>query len=165
MGDYVDSGFYAGLIFHRVIDDFMIQGGGYDETMSQKSTNAAIKNEASVGLSNTKGTIAMARTSDPDSATDQFFINTVDNTFLDYSSRSAGYAAFGEVVDGLDVVMSISEVKTGTYKSFSDVPKSPVLIESVSRTTCPASSSTTEAKASKKLRASHSSSAPKPMPK
>eukprot|EP00619_Florenciella_sp_RCC1007_P012089 CAMPEP_0205903550 /NCGR_PEP_ID=MMETSP1325-20131115/170_1 /ASSEMBLY_ACC=CAM_ASM_000708 /TAXON_ID=236786 /ORGANISM="Florenciella sp., Strain RCC1007" /LENGTH=208 /DNA_ID=CAMNT_0053269213 /DNA_START=26 /DNA_END=652 /DNA_ORIENTATION=- len=142
--DYVDSDFYDGLIFHRVIENFMIQGGGYTSDLTEKKTNSPIKNEASVGLSNTYGTISMARTSDPDSATDQFFINTVDNVFLDYSASSAGYAAFGTVIDGMDLVVAISEVKTHTTKGFSDVPKTDVVIESVKRTSC------TDAASSKK---------------
>jgi cyclophilin family peptidyl-prolyl cis-trans isomerase len=113
--DYVDAGFYDGLVFHRVIKGFMIQGGGFDEKLSQKTPKGMIKNEAKNGLKNTKGTLAMARTSDPDSATSQFFVNTVDNPFLDHTSddpRGMGYCVFGKVVAGMDVIEKIENVKT-----------------------------------------------------
>lgn len=112
---YVDAGFYKGTVFHRVISDFMIQGGGFTEDLKQKATKAAIKNEADNGLKNKRGTLAMARTSVVDSATSQFFINTVDNSFLDHrgkDARSYGYAVFAEIVDGMDVVDKIRNVKT-----------------------------------------------------
>ena len=111
---YVDSGFYDNLIFHRVIKGFMIQGGGFDVNGMQKKTDAPIKLESNNGLSNEKYTIAMARTNIPDSATSQFFINTADNTFLDYSVQSQGYAVFGKVVEGQDVVDSIENARTAS---------------------------------------------------
>jgi len=128
---YVRDGFYDGTIFHRVIGNFMIQGGGFDENMQQKHTNSPIKNEADNGLSNIKGTIAMARTSDPHSATAQFFINVTDNTFLDFTAPNAqgfGYAVFGEVIDGMDVVEKIKAVKTGNKNGHGDVPLENVVI-------------------------------------
>ena len=122
---YVDSGFYKGTIFHRVINGFMIQGGGFTPDMQQKPTRAPIKNEAANGLKNTRGTLAMARTSDPHSATAQFFINVVDNAFLDFRSpdpRGIGYCVFGKVVGGLDVVDAIKGVATGNRGMLQDVP-------------------------------------------
>jgi peptidyl-prolyl cis-trans isomerase A (cyclophilin A)/peptidyl-prolyl cis-trans isomerase B (cyclophilin B) len=131
---YVDDKFYDGLIFHRVIPGFMIQGGGMDKNLEQRKTRAPIKNEASNGVKNTVGTLSMARTMDPNSATAQFFINTVDNKSLDYNERSAGYAVFGKVTEGMDVVNKISAVKTGTPKPMmSDVPETAVTIESIRR--------------------------------
>jgi len=132
---YVSEGFYNNLIFHRVIKDFMIQGGGLDSEMRQKDTKTPIKNEARRGLNNDRGTIAMARTNVIDSATAQFFINVVNNDFLNHSdntSRGFGYAVFGEVINGMDVVDSIARVKTGTYNGFGDVPKEPIIIKTVS---------------------------------
>ena len=127
---YVDDGFYDGTIFHRVIPDFMIQGGGFEPGMKQKKVKAPIKNESGNGLSNTRGTIAMARTSDMDSATAQFYINTVDNTaHLD----KAKYCVFGKVTSGLDVVDKIRAVKTGKSGSNGDVPTSDVMITSIKR--------------------------------
>ncbi|OOF37121.1 peptidylprolyl isomerase [Rodentibacter genomosp. 1] len=137
---YCKNGFYDNTIFHRVIDGFMIQGGGMESGMKEKNTNAPIQNEASNGLSNKRGTIAMARTSDPHSATAQFFINVADNTFLDYRSKEMfgktvvqewGYAVFGEVVEGMDVVDKIKGVKTGNKGFHQDVPKDDVVINSV----------------------------------
>ena len=131
---YVKDGHYDGTIFHRVIAGFMIQGGGFDTDMRQKSTQAPIKNEADNGLKNDDGTIAMARTSDPHSATAQFFINVKDNDFLNYSSPSPqgwGYAVFGKVVDGMDVVRSIEQVSTGNRGGHSDVPVDNVVINKV----------------------------------
>ncbi|RME23666.1 MAG: peptidylprolyl isomerase A [Deltaproteobacteria bacterium] len=129
---YVRSGFYSGTIFHRVIPGFMIQGGGFDEGFNRKPTGEPIKNEASNGLSNSRGTIAMARTSDPDSATSQFFINVVDNTFLDHGVRDFGYAVFGKVTAGMDVVDAIAAVPTGAGGPFpKDCPLEAVVIESV----------------------------------
>lgn len=128
---YVKDGFYDGLIFHRVISNFMIQGGGMDESMQEKKGKFAIKNEANNGLSNKRGTIAMARTAIVDSATSQFFINVADNKFLDYRGKSPdlfGYAVFGEVVDGMEVVDAIREVKTGSKGMHADVPLEPVRI-------------------------------------
>lgn len=132
---YAKEGFFDGTIFHRVIDGFMIQGGGFDETMSQKSTHAPVKNEANNGLSNKIGTIAMARTSDPHSATAQFFINVNDNTFLDFKNESSqgwGYCVFGEVVEGMDVVNAIKGVDTRNQGMHQDVPVDNVIINSVS---------------------------------
>lgn len=133
--NYVQSGFYNGLIFHRVIPRFMIQGGGFDMQMNQKETLAPIQNEANNGLKNKRGTIAMARTMDVNSATSQFFINSVDNSFLDHKSNTAqgmGYAVFGNVISGMDVVDKISAMQT-TYKNeFADVPKEPIIIEKIS---------------------------------
>ena len=131
---YVNGKFYDGTIFHRVIPNFMIQGGGFDKDMNQKKTNAPIKNEAGNGLKNTTGTIAMARTSDPNSATAQFFINSKDNTFLDHRDESVqgyGYAVFGKVVDGMDVVRKIEAVQTTTKMPHQNVPVNAVVIESV----------------------------------
>jgi peptidyl-prolyl cis-trans isomerase B (cyclophilin B) len=129
---YVEGGFYDGLIFHRVINGFMIQGGGFDTNMRQKSTEAAIKNEADNGLSNDAYTIAMARTSIPDSATSQFFINVSDNDFLNHTSPTPsgwGYCVFGKVVEGTDVVDKIKAVKTTSKAGHQDVPVEPVIIE------------------------------------
>lgn len=129
--DYVESGFYSGTVFHRVIDGFMIQGGGMDRDMQQKSTNAPIQNEADNGLGNDTGTIAMARTSDPHSASAQFFINVKDNDFLNHSSKTPqgwGYCVFGKVTDGMDTVNAIKGVKTGNSGGHQDVPLEPVEI-------------------------------------
>ena len=129
---YVESGFYDGTIFHRVIPDFMVQCGGFTPDMAQKKTNPPIKNEANNGLKNEKGTLAMARTNDPHSATAQFFINVNDNDFLNHSSPTPqgwGYAVFGKVVDGLDVVDNIRKVKTGSKGFHQDVPVDDVVIE------------------------------------
>ncbi len=134
---YASEGFYNNLIFHRVIKDFMIQGGGLDSEMRQKDPKAPIKNEARRGLGNKRGTIAMARTNVINSATAQFFINVKDNDFLnhtDNTSRGFGYAVFGEFVDGMDVVDSIAGVKTGIFNGFRDVPKEPIIIKNVSIT-------------------------------
>lgn len=128
---YVEAGHYDGTIFHRVIKDFMIQGGGMLPDMSQKPTSAPIKNEANNGLKNVRGSVAMARTSDPHSATAQFFINTVDNDFLNFRNESVqgwGYAVFGKVIDGLDIVEQIRGVKTGRNGYHSDVPVESVII-------------------------------------
>ena len=131
--DYVEKDFYNGTIFHRVIDGFMIQGGGFDLDMSQKETDSPIKNEASNGLKNEKYTVAMARTSIPDSATSQFFINTSDNSFLDYPGQDgAGYCVFGKVTEGFDIVDKINSVQTGSNNGHQDVPVEPVIIEEVS---------------------------------
>ncbi len=134
---YVDDKFYDGTIFHRVIPNFMIQGGGMTEKMDEKKTRAPIKNEGTNGLSNKKGTIAMARTMDPNSATAQFFINVVDNAGLDHTSPSSprtwGYAVFGKVTNGMDVVEKIRVVPTGSHGMHDDVPVKPVVIKSVRR--------------------------------
>ena len=129
---YVDSGHYNGTIFHRVIDGFMIQGGGFDKDMRQKPTQAPIKNEAANGLKNDKYTIAMARTSDPNSASAQFFINVKDNDFLNYTAPTMqgwGYAVFGKVVEGQDTVDKIAKVATGNRGGHQNVPTQPVVIE------------------------------------
>jgi len=131
---YAKSGHYDGTIFHRVIPGFMIQGGGFDTSMKQKDTNPPIKNEAANGLKNDKGTVAMARTNVPDSATSQFFINVKDNDFLNHTSPTPqgwGYAVFGKVTDGMDVVESIENVSTANKGGQQDVPVSDVIIEKV----------------------------------
>jgi len=130
---YVNKGFYNNTIFHRVIDGFMIQGGGFTKDMAQKQTDAPIQNEASNGLKNEKYTIAMARTSIPDSATSQFFINVNNNNFLDYPGQDgAGYCVFGKVIEGQDVVDKIAKVTTGSSGMHQDVPNEPVIIEEAS---------------------------------
>lgn len=129
---YVDSGFYTNTIFHRVIPCFMVQGGGFTAQMSQKETKAPIKNEASNGLHNVRGTLSMARTSEPNSATSQFFINVADNAFLD-PGRDAGYAVFAKVVKGMDVVDVIVNSQTTTKQGMQNVPIDPVLIKSAKR--------------------------------
>lgn len=129
---YVKEGFYNGTLFHRVIDGFMIQGGGFEAGMQHKEGYAPIENEAMNGLKNDKYTIAMARTSDPHSATSQFFINVSDNDFLNHtvpSGQGWGYAVFGRVVKGFDVIDRIAKVKTGSSRGFQDVPKEDVVIE------------------------------------
>ena len=129
---YAKEGFYDGTIFHRVIANFMVQGGGFTADMVQKKTHEPIVNEAANGLKNDRGTIAMARTNNPDSATSQFFINHKDNIPLNYAGKSKpGYAVFGKVVDGMDVVDAIAAVKTTRKGRFSDVPAEPVMIKSV----------------------------------
>jgi cyclophilin family peptidyl-prolyl cis-trans isomerase len=145
--DYVDAKFYDGTIYHRVIADFMIQGGGFPPDLKEKPTRAAIKNESSNGLANEKGTIAMAREDQPDTATAQFFINVKDNKFLDRAKAKdkVGYCVFGKVIEGMDVVDKIRQVKTGNAKAqvlagekmveenFMDVPVEPVIVKSVRR--------------------------------
>lgn len=134
--DYVDSGFYNGTVFHRVIPGFMIQGGGFESGMKQKTVRAPIRNEADNGLKNLSGTIAMARTLDPHSAAAQFFINTVDNSFLDHRDKSTpgwGYCVFGRVTKGMDVVKKIEAVPTGRAGSHSDVPRQDVVIQKAER--------------------------------
>ncbi len=128
---YVNDGYYNGTIFHRVIKNFMIQGGGFTADMKQKPTKDPIKNEAKNGLSNAKGTLAMARTSVVDSATSQFFINLIDNKFLDHGTRDYGYAVFGKVIQGMDVVDKIAIVPTGNQ----DVPTETITIESITLVT------------------------------
>ena len=133
---YADEGFYDGTVFHRVIADFMVQGGGLTPDLRAKPTHAPIPNEADNGLKNLRGTVAMARTSDVHSATAQFFINVVDNAFLDHTSkdpRGYGYCVFGKVVEGMDVVDRIRSVPTRTAGGMRDVPRQPVLIKSVRR--------------------------------
>ena len=132
--EYVTSGHYDGTIFHRVIDGFMIQGGGFTKGMNQKETHEPIRNEAMNGLKNDRGTIAMARTMIVDSATSQFFINLVDNDFLNFTSptpQGFGYAVFGKVTDGMDVVDQIAKVKTGFSGPHQNVPEEPVVIKKV----------------------------------
>ncbi len=131
---YVNDGTYDGTIFHRVIKDFMIQGGGFVPQMVQKKTKAPVVNEADNGLKNLRGTIAMARTMEPHSATSQFFINTVDNSFLDHTAKNTqgwGYCVFGKVVEGMDTVDEITKVKTANKIGHQDVPVVPVIIEKV----------------------------------
>jgi len=132
--NYAKSGFYDGTIFHRIIDGFMVQGGGFTQGMEQKSVQAPIQNEANNGLSNKTGTLAMARTPDPHSATAQFFINVNDNDFLNFSSETSqgwGYCVFGEVVEGMDIVNKIKSVATGSAGFHQDVPLEDVIIEKV----------------------------------
>lgn len=138
---YVDKSFYDGTLFHRTINNFMIQGGGLTKGLVGKPGDAPIKNEASVGFSNERGTIAMARTSNPDSATSQFFINVIDNPLLDHNANTneAGYAVFGQVVDGFDVMDQISIVPTHTRSGYADTPVSEITINKVTETTCPVS--------------------------
>jgi peptidyl-prolyl cis-trans isomerase B (cyclophilin B) len=134
---YVDAKHYDGTVFHRVISTFMIQGGGFDQRLEKKPTGAPVANEADNGLKNTRGTVAMARTSDPHSATAQFFVNTVDNKFLDHQAkdeRGWGYAVFGQVTEGMDVVDKIKDVRTGPAGQFTkDAPVEAVIISSVRR--------------------------------
>ncbi|CAI1146477.1 MAG: peptidylprolyl isomerase A [Serratia proteamaculans] len=126
--DYVNSGYYNNTVFHRVIPGFMVQGGGFTADMQQKSTQAPIKNEADNGLRNLRGTISMARTADKDSATSQFFLNVADNAFLDHGQRDFGYAVFGKVVKGMDVVDKISQAPTGNVGPYQNVPSKPIVI-------------------------------------
>ena len=131
--NYVNSGHYEGTIFHRIIDGFMIQGGGMDAQMNEKKTNAPVENEADNGLKNDQGTIAMARTQDPHSATSQFFINVKDNDFLNHSGKNMqgwGYTVFGKVTSGMDVIEKMRGVPTGRFGMHADVPKEPVVINS-----------------------------------
>jgi len=130
--DYVESGFYSNTVFHRVIDGFMIQGGGFEPGMRQKPTRATIKNEAANGLKNDRYTVAMARTSEPHSASSQFFINVKDNAFLNHTAPSVqgwGYCVFGKVIEGQEVVDKIKQVKTGRRGSHDDLPVEDVIIE------------------------------------
>jgi peptidyl-prolyl cis-trans isomerase B (cyclophilin B) len=134
---YVDAKHYDGTVFHRVIPTFMIQGGGFDQQLEKKPVQAAIQNEAANGLKNTRGTVAMARTGDPHSATAQFFVNVTDNAFLDHQAKDGqgwGYAVFGRVTSGMDVVDKIKGVRTGASGPFAkDAPQEPVVIQSVRR--------------------------------
>jgi len=128
--EYAKAGHYDGTIFHRVISNFMIQGGGFDAQMHQKPAPRTVRNEAANGLKNLRGTIAMARTSDPHSASAQFFINVKDNAFLDYPGQDGwGYCVFGKVIEGMDAVDAIESVPTGTHGPFRDVPREPIVIE------------------------------------
>ena len=130
---YVDEGFYDGTVFHRVIPGFMIQGGGFTDDMSHKSGHAPIRNEADNGLRNQRGTLAMARTNDLHSATSQFFINLVDNDFLDHRTGSFGYAVFGRVTSGMDVIDRIAKAKTGRKHGHDDVPSEAIVVRSARR--------------------------------
>lgn len=130
---YVDAGFFDGTIFHRVIPGFMLQGGGFTPDMQQKKTQAPIKNEAANGLKNKRGTLSMARTNDLHSATSQFFVNLVDNDFLDHKPGNYGYAVFGQVTSGMEVIDDIATVKTGNRMGHQDVPVESVVIESARR--------------------------------
>ena len=132
---YVDSGFFNNTIFHRIIPGFVIQGGGFEHPMERKETLPPIKNEADNGLKNSRGTLSMARTSDPNSATSQFFINLVDNDFLDHKGKNQsgwGYAVFAKVVDGLEIIDRIAETPTASFNGMQDVPSSPITITNVS---------------------------------
>tara|TARA_B100000035_G_C21009360_1_gene558850 strand:+ start:178 stop:753 length:576 start_codon:yes stop_codon:yes gene_type:complete len=132
--EYIKSGFFSNTIFHRVISDFMIQGGGFTAEMQQKDTLSPIENEANNMLSNQRGTIAMARTNDPHSASSQFFINLKDNTFLDFKSETIqgwGYCVFGKVLEGLETVDKIALVPTGSYGPYQDVPNEPIIINEI----------------------------------
>ncbi len=131
---YVDEGYYDGTVFHRVIPGFMVQGGGFTAGMEHKPGHAPIQNEANNGLRNLRGSLAMARTNDLHSATSQFFVNLVDNAFLDHRSGNFGYAVFGRVVEGIDVIDKIAKVKTGRRHGHDDVPAEPVVIQSARRT-------------------------------
>jgi peptidyl-prolyl cis-trans isomerase A (cyclophilin A) len=130
---YVDSGFYNGTIFHRVIPGFVIQGGGYNKNLVRRPTFPPIKNESDNGLKNERGTLSMARTQDPNSATSQFFVSLVDNSGLDFKGEGTGYAVFGKVIAGMDVVDKIAKVQTETRGGFQDIPKDPVFIISAKR--------------------------------
>lgn len=131
--EYVDAGFFDGTIFHRVIPGFVLQGGGLTAEMEEKSTRPPIQNEADNGLKNERGTLAMARTNDVDSATSQFFINLADNAFLNHGRENFGYAVFGKVTDGMDIVDKIAAVPTGNRGMHQDVPTEPVVILSIQR--------------------------------
>ncbi|UQG60934.1 peptidylprolyl isomerase [Marinobacter sp. M3C] len=130
--EYMRSGYYEGTVFHRVIPGFMIQGGGFTEQLQRKQTSPPIRNEATLSLPNLRGTLAMARTNAPDSATAQFFVNLIDNDFLNPNSRGAGYAVFGKVVSGMDVVDAIATLQTGPRQGMNDVPLQTIRIESMS---------------------------------
>ncbi len=162
---YAREGFYDGTIFHRVIDDFMIQGGGFTQKYQQKETHEPINNEANNDLKNVRGTIAMARTNDPHSATAQFFINVKDNHFLDYTSstpRGWGYTVFGKVIEGMEIVDKIKKVPTGSGGPFpTDVPQSPVIIEKLYVVDDKVTESTTPVNQSQKDSNKEKDSAPK----
>ena len=128
---YIDGGFFNGTIFHRIVPGFVIQGGGFTEDMTQKKTEAPIKNEADNGLKNSRGTLSMARTNDINSATSQFFVNLKDNDFLDHSRGNFGYAVFARVTAGMDVIDKIAAVETGRKRGFDDVPVEAVIMKSV----------------------------------
>jgi cyclophilin family peptidyl-prolyl cis-trans isomerase len=130
---YIDSGFFDGTIFHRIVPGFVIQGGGYTEDMTKKRTNPPVKNEADNGLKNSRGTLSLARTNDINSATSQFFVNLKDNDFLDHTRGNFGYAVFAKVTDGMDVIDKIAAVETGRKRGFDDVPIEAVIMKSVRR--------------------------------
>ncbi len=130
---YVDEGFFDGTVFHRIVPGFVIQGGGFTEDMTQKKNRAPIKNEADNGVKNARGTLSMARTNDINSATSQFFVNLKDNDFLDHTRGNFGYAVFGRVSEGMDVIDKIAAVKTGRRRGFEDVPLDAVIMTSVRR--------------------------------
>jgi peptidyl-prolyl cis-trans isomerase A (cyclophilin A) len=130
---YIDAGFFDGTIFHRIVPGFVIQGGGFTEDMTQKKTQSPVKNEADNGLKNKRGTLSMARTSDINSATSQFFVNLKDNEFLDHSRGNFGYAVFAQVTEGMDVIDKIAAVETGRKRGFDDVPVEAVIMKSVRR--------------------------------
>jgi len=130
---YIDSGFFEGTIFHRIVPGFVIQGGGFTEDMSQKRTQPPVKNEANNGLKNLRGTLSMARTNDINSATSQFFVNLKDNDFLDHKRGNFGYAVFARVTSGMDVIDKIAAVQTGRRRGFDDVPVEAVVMKSVHR--------------------------------
>lgn len=130
---YVDEGFFHGTVFHRIVPGFVIQGGGFTEHMAQKKNHPPIKNEADNGVKNSRGTLSMARTNDINSATSQFFVNLKDNDFLDHSRGNFGYAVFGKVTEGMEVIDKIAAVKTGRRQGFEDVPLDPVVMTSVRR--------------------------------
>jgi cyclophilin family peptidyl-prolyl cis-trans isomerase len=130
---YVDEGFFDGTVFHRIVPGFVIQGGGFTEDMTQKKNHSPIKNEADNGVKNTRGTLSMARTNDINSATSQFFVNLKDNDFLDHTRGNFGYAVFGKVTEGMDVIDKIAAVKTGRRRGFEDVPLDSVIMTSVRR--------------------------------
>jgi peptidyl-prolyl cis-trans isomerase A (cyclophilin A) len=130
---YIDAGFFDGTIFHRIVPGFVIQGGGFTEDMTQKKTQSPVKNEADNGRKNKRGTLSMARTSDINSATSQFFVNLKDNEFLDHSRGNFGYAVFAQVTEGMDVIDKIAAVETGRKRGFDDVPVEAVIMKSVRR--------------------------------
>ncbi|MEO7207935.1 MAG: peptidylprolyl isomerase [Steroidobacteraceae bacterium] len=130
---YIDEGFFDGTIFHRIVPDFVIQGGGFMEDMTQKKTKPPVKNEADNGLKNKRGTLSMARTNDINSATSQFFVNLKDNDSLDHSRGNFGYAVFAKVIEGMDVIDKIAAVETGRKRGFDDVPVEAVTMKSVRR--------------------------------
>jgi len=130
---YIDEGFFDGTVFHRIVPGFVIQGGGFTEDMSQKGTHPSIKNEADNGLKNERGTLSMARTNDINSATSQFFVNLKDNDFLDHRRGNFGYAVFGKVTEGMEVIDKIAAVRTGRRRGFEDVPLEAVIMTSVRR--------------------------------
>lgn len=130
---YVDDGFFDGTIFHRIVSGFVIQGGGLTADFDQKQTRPPVKNEATNGIRNERGTLSMARTNDIHSATSQFFVNLVDNAFLDHNSGNYGYAVFGRVTEGMDVIDKIAKVKTGRRKGYTDAPMEDVVIKSAKR--------------------------------